>query len=61
VIDLSLSKPSAESTHIRVAYERTALNTDVNERVRELAKPTGKNGKVWGEDIERYLVGQRSR
>jgi len=61
VIDLSLSKPSAESTHVRVAYERTALNTDVNEHVREFGEADRKNGKVWGEDIERYLVGQRSR
>jgi meiotically up-regulated gene 157 (Mug157) protein len=61
VIDLNLSKPSAESTHVRVAYERTALNTDVNEHVREFGEADRKNGKVWGEDIERYLVGQRSR
>jgi len=66
VIDLNLSKlsaskPSAESTHVRVAYERTALSADLNEHVREFGEADRKNGKVWGEDIERYLVTQRSR
>jgi hypothetical protein len=66
VIDLNLSKlsasaPSAESTHVRVAYERTALNADMDEHVREFSEADRKNGKVWGEDIERYLVNQRSR
>jgi hypothetical protein len=61
VIDLHLSKPSAETTDVRVAYERTALSTDMNEHVRQFGEADQKNGKAWGDDIERYLVTQRSR
>ncbi len=64
VIDLHLSKLSAstlgaENTRVRVAYERTALSADVNEHVWEFGEADRQNGKVWGDDIERYLVTQR--
>jgi len=59
LIDLHLSKPTAETTDVRVAYERTALSTAANEHVREFGEADKNNGKTWGGDIERYLATQR--
>jgi len=59
LIDLHLSKPTADTTDVRVAYERTALRPAANEHVREFGEADKKNGKIWGDDIERYLATQR--
>jgi hypothetical protein len=59
LIDLHLSKPTAENTAVRVAYERTALSTAANEHVREFGEADKNNGKTWGGDIERYLATRR--
>ena len=61
LIDLHLSKPSADLTHVQVAYERTALNATANEHVREFGEADRNSGKEWGDDIERYLLTERSR
>jgi len=60
-IDLHLSKPSAETTEVRVAYERTALSADANEHVRQFCEADRNNGPVWSNDIGRYLVAQNRR
>ncbi len=60
-IDLRLSKTSSETTDVRVAYERTALNPAANEHVREFGEMDQANGKTWGDDIERFLATQRPK
>jgi hypothetical protein len=61
LIDLHLSKPTTDTTDVRVAYERTALSPAANEHVRNLGEADRNNGKTWGDDIERYLVTQRKQ
>ena len=60
-IDIHFSKPSAETTGVRVAYERTALSSEANEHVRQFGEDDQNSGKVWGDDIERYLAARTLR
>ncbi len=61
LIDLHLSKAGDDTTDVRVAYERTALNSAANEHVREFGARDKNSGKEWGDDIGRYLENQRQK
>ena len=58
-IDLHLRQSDATTTHVNVAYERTALNAAANDHVREMGEADRKNGPEWSAEIERYLNRQQ--
>jgi hypothetical protein len=57
-IDVQLSPVDAETTNVRVVYERTALSTSVNPDVAEMAQTDAKMGPEWEKEIEKYLTGK---
>jgi hypothetical protein len=58
-IDLHLTQPSAETTSVHVAYERTALNAAANQQVREFGDADRTSGPQWSSDIARSLAAHR--
>jgi hypothetical protein len=59
LIDLRFSEIDPANTKINVAYERTALNSEANEHVKELGNSDRENGKEWGTAINDYLAKQK--
>ena len=55
VITLRIT-PEGKRTHVAVAYDRTALNSEANEIVRKMAEDDGHSGPEWGGQINRYLA-----
>ena len=61
-IDVRFEFQDADTTKVRVVYERTALTSQANEHVRELGESDRTSGPDWQKAIERYLAkggGQR--
>ncbi len=56
LIDIHLTRDSAQKTGVTVAYERTALIPEANEHVRHFAKGDEKAQKEWEEQINGYLA-----
>jgi len=56
LIDVRFSQPDAANTKVNVAYERTALNPEANEHVKEMGDGDRKSGKEWGTAINDYLA-----
>jgi len=63
LIDIHLTRESAQKTGVTVVYERTALIPEANEHVQHFAKGDERAGKEWEEAINGYLnkAGPRSR
>lgn len=55
LIDIRLTRDSAQKTGVTVVYERTALLPEANEHVQHFAKGDEKAGKEWEEAINGYL------
>jgi len=60
LIDVRFAEPDAENTNVRVAYERTALNPEANQRVKEMGDGDRNGGKEWGTAINEYLMKQKA-
>jgi len=56
LIDIHLTRDSAQKTGVTVVYERTALIPEANEHVQHFAKGDEKAGKEWDEAINAYLA-----
>lgn len=56
LIDVRFSEPDAANTKVSVAYERTALNSEANEHVKQLGDSDRESGKEWGTAINNYLA-----
>jgi len=54
LITLKLT-PQDKWTHVSVQYERTALNTAVEDIIREMADHDSKSGPEWEKQINDYL------
>jgi hypothetical protein len=61
LIDVHFSELDAENTKVNVVYERTALNPDANQHVREAGSSDSNQGAEWGKAINDYLAKQNSR
>jgi len=59
LIDIRFSEPDPANTKVNVAYERTALNPEANEHVKELGNADRESGKEWGTAINDYLAKQK--
>ncbi len=55
LIDIHLTRQSAEKTGVTVVYERTALVPEANEHVAQFAKEDAGAGKEWSEAINGYF------
>ena len=60
LIDVRFSELDAENTKVNVAYERTALNPEANEHVKEMGRADRDSGKEWGTAINEYLAKQKA-
>ena len=60
LIDVRFTEAAAENTSVQVAYERTALNPEANERVKEMGDADRDSGKEWGTAINEYLKKQKA-
>jgi len=60
LIDVRFSEIDPSNTKVNVAYERTALNPEANEHVKELGNSDRENGKEWGTAINDYLAKQKA-
>jgi hypothetical protein len=58
LIDVRFSELDPANTKVDVAYERTALNPEANEHVKELGNSDRESGKEWGTAINDYLAKQ---
>lgn len=56
LIDIHLTRESADRTAVIVVYERTALLPEANEHVQHFAKGDEKSGKEWEDAINGYLA-----
>jgi len=56
LIDIHLTRDSAQKTGVTVLYERTALIPEANEHVQHFAKGDEKAGKEWEEAINGYFA-----
>ena len=56
LIDIHLTRDSAQKTGVIVVYERTALIPEANEHVQHFAKGDAKAEKEWEESINGYLA-----
>lgn len=56
LIDIHLTRDSAQKTGVTVLYERTALMPEANEHVQHFAKGDEKAGKEWEEAINGYFA-----
>ncbi|MGA2905509.1 MAG: hypothetical protein ABSD98_16915 [Candidatus Korobacteraceae bacterium] len=59
LIDIHLTRDSAQKTGVTVVYERTALIPEANEHVQHFAKGDAKAGKEWEAAINGYFAKQR--
>ncbi len=59
LIDVHFAEIDPGSTRVNVAYERTALNADANERVRDAGNADRNSGKEWSNAIDAYLAKQQ--
>ncbi len=60
LIDIHLTRESAEKTGVTVVYERTALMPEANEHVQHFAKGDERAGKEWEEAINGYFAKLRA-
>jgi hypothetical protein len=60
LIDVRFAEADAENTNVQVAYERTALNPEANEHVKEMGDSDRSSGKEWGTAINEYLAKQNA-
>ncbi len=56
LIDIHLTRDSAQKTGVTVLYERTALIPEANEHVQHFAKGDETAGKEWEEAINGYFA-----
>ena len=56
LIDVRFSEIDAANTKVNVAYQRTALDPEANEHVRELGIADRESGKEWAAAINDYLA-----
>ena len=56
LIDIHFSELDAANTRVDVAYERTALNPDANERVQHAGDSDRNSSKEWSDAINGYLA-----
>jgi hypothetical protein len=54
--EIRSSEIDVANTKVNVAYERTALNPDANEHVRNAGDSDRNGGKEWGMAINDYLA-----
>src|SRR5215469_1752165 len=54
-IDIRLHAAAANETAVTVVYERTALRSELNDHINELAANDKNNGPHWGAAINDYL------
>jgi hypothetical protein len=59
LIDVRFAEPDPADTKVNVAYERTALNPEANEHVKELGNSDRESGKEWATAINDYLAKQK--
>jgi len=59
VVDLKFSVLDSRNTKVNVVYERTALNPEANDHVRQLGVSDRNNGTRWQKAINDYLKKQR--
>jgi hypothetical protein len=60
LIDVHFSELDPTNTKVNVAYERTALNPQANEHIKELGNSDRGSGKEWGTAINDYLAKQKA-
>lgn len=60
LIDVRFSEVDPVNTKVDVSYERTALNADANDHVREAGNSDRNSGKEWGTAINDYLAKQQA-
>ncbi len=60
LIDIHVTRDSAQKTGVTVVYERTALIPEANEHVQHFAKGDGKAQKEWEDSINGYLAKVRA-
>jgi hypothetical protein len=60
LIDVRFSEIDPANTRVIVAYERTALNPEANEHVRNAGDSDRNSGKEWGTAINDYLAKQKT-
>ncbi len=60
LIDIHLTRQSAQKTGVTVVYERTALMPEANEHVQHFAKDDAAAGKEWGDAINSYFAKLRA-
>ncbi len=53
--------PLGDKTHVAVEYDRTALNPQANDHVRQLAENDGKAGPEWEGQINGWLEGKKAK
>jgi hypothetical protein len=56
LIDIHLTRQSAQKTGVTVVYERTALLPEANEHVQHFTKGDAGAGKEWGDAINSYFA-----
>ncbi len=56
LIDIHLTRESAQKTGVTVVYERTALVPEANEHVQHFTKGDEKSGKEWSDAINGYFA-----
>jgi len=61
LIDIHLTRESAQKTGVKVVYQRTALVPEANEHVLHFAKGDERAGKEWEEAINGYLAKQGTK
>jgi hypothetical protein len=60
LIDIRLTRESAQKTAVTVVYERTALLPEANEHVQHFTTGDAGAGKEWGDAINSYFAKARS-
>jgi hypothetical protein len=59
-IDLQIKAITADSTHVKVVYTRTAVTAEGNEHVAAMTKGDESAGKEWQQAIDHYLANRRA-
>lgn len=60
LIDIHLTRESAQKTGVTVVYERTALLPEANEHVQHFTEGDERAGKEWGDAINGYFAKLRA-
>ena len=55
LIDIHLRQDNPASTGVKVLYERTALRSRLNDRIRDMGHKDGGSAAEWKDAIEKYL------